>query len=167
LAIIEGKIMFDSVEGVAPHIWLSYNKPDPEMFASKSVITQIDNLEFYVFKYAKRHDAKLDIISSHRCTSVLFPVYRIRLGEVYFVCRGNNFNWQVSVESMDGVIINPIGLFDAAVCTIPQLCEGFRDEWVFRAFTINPKQYTCTLDGILSLNNLLFLYHQAITLTNH
>jgi hypothetical protein len=154
--------MFELLDGVETHIWLSYNQPDPELFAAKSVVTQINNLEHYVFRYSKLHEAKISVVSSHRCTSVVFPVYRIKLGENYFICRGNNFNWQVSVQADRKLFINSTGLFDRNVSPIAQVCEGFKDEWVLGPYVDDRYNYSCTFEGILSLHNLLFLYHQSI-----
>ena len=125
--------------------WLRNDEVDDKMLfkseAERQEIFMRDNVGFSLLR------VPVFVISEHRSKSITLPVYGLTMRNgIKVICRDNFHDWKVSVQlpcrpTAGEITVIPKDLVsDGYGEDIADCCfEGFKKEWVFRAF--NPFDY--------------------------
>ena len=150
--------------------WITSNVPDEKMLWKKAWSSQVcfvrDEIpKFlcmgeYTFNEYQTIRENITVISTHTSKSIKLPVYCIKANGDTFILRNNFYDWKVSVDTHNihkidfkklGVIYNTANQIES------HICEGFKQEWIFKSYDEDKWQYTVEINNDFKLKLFFWL----------
>jgi len=153
--------------------WISTNIPEEKMYWKNSWRDQVcfvrDDIPSFLTK-EYNHESYLTIrenitvISTHVSKSILLPVYCIKANGDKFIMRNNFYDWKVSVETntIHNIDFQKLKIiYDTSKQVKQYLCEGFKDEWVYKPYDEDKRKYTVEINDNFELRLFFWMIQKA------
>ncbi len=152
--------------------WISANNPDEKMYWKNSWSNQVcfvrDEIPALLLPKYNNPDYStirdnITVISTHVSKSILLPVYCIKAYGDKFIMRNNFYDWKVSVETHNIHKINfqKLGIIhDTSEQIKSYVCEGFKEEWVYKPYDEDKWKYTVEINDKFNLKLFFWFIKQ-------